>query len=250
MLDHRVLTRQEDTSRDGRTHQGVRTGCGRGESLAGLGKTAGVLMSVVLVSVALWGQSAESNTGATTAANNPGFLQLPVAHAHFGSWCTGYLTISPENIRFEANGVRGKEDHSFQLTRGQVVFVNYWIAAGQMINAVEIRTPMKNYHFWLLPSAAYFQAGAHWRPTAAASADTLLVSLHYWKNTGKVPDLAAVSAVLAQARAQAAAQASTGQASASGGDASQKMNDHLYVNGYASQVTTNTINTINHMSHW
>jgi hypothetical protein len=184
----------------------------------------------------------------------PVTLNLPVAHAHFGSLCVGYLRISPDGVRYDAVRSHGKDQHSFQLKRDQVQFLNYWVLAGQPMNAVEIRTANKNYHFWLMPSEADLQASV-WRPVAAAASDSLLLALYYWRLTGEVPTLEAVNAALIQARVQAATSLDMASANPAGngtinGDAWKKVNDNMFINNVTSNVTAHTMTTIGHMSHW
>jgi len=211
-----------------------------------LRETALITVSALLLSVSLFAQQAPPPPP-TNLTGDPASLQLPVAHSHFGSWCMGYLTITPEGIRYEPV-TKGKEGHSFQLNRSEVTFLNYWMLAGQPMNAVEIRTARAVYHFWLLQSPDVLSVRqTSWRPVEAAPADSLLVSLRYWGVTGRVPSLAAVNLAIAQARAMMARNDSSNN---SFDDAAKKMNDHMFVNGYGATVTTNTINTINHMSHW
>jgi len=255
MTDHRIVPTQDRANHlkiADQTASAARASSA--DSLAYLRKTALLLLGAWLLSVSVCAQSAAPPVPAAPDVNDSGPLQFPVAHAHFGSWCMGYLTITPEEVRYQAVGSHGKDEHSFQMKREQVLFLNYWVLASQPMNAVEIRTANKNYHFWLMQSAADLQVGAHsaWRPVAAAPSDTLLVSLYYWRVTGNVPSLAAVTMALVQARADAA-NAAMAQASAPGSindDVLKKVNDHLYVNNYSSSVTSHTINTINHISHW
>jgi len=257
MTSHRSVQRQEQVHQFNVANHNIST---PGRSAAGplghLSMTV-VLLGSLLLSLSVWAQTAPPPPPtANTQINSPEPLKLPVAHAHFGSWCMGYLTITPQEVRYDAVRSHGKDEHSFSVTREQVLFLNYWLLAGQPMNAVEIRTATKNYHFWLMQSAEELQlTHSSWRPVQAAASDTLLLSLYYWKVTGNVPNLMAVNQALVAARAQAAT-AAMAQANAAGapgtnnGDAWQKMNDHMFVNDYSSKVTTSTINSINHMSHW
>ncbi len=215
-----------------------------------------LLVGSVLLSVCMCGQSANPAVPLTDAEINSSVpVKLPVAHAHFGSWCVGYLTISNDGIRFDAVRSHGKDQHSFQLKREQVQFLNYWLLGGQPMNAVEIRTGNKNYHFWLMQSEADLQASG-WRPVAAGAADSLMLTLYYWRVTGNVPTLAAVNAALIQARVNAgnAALAQAGQTGTGtgtmNGDARKKVNDDMFINNVTSNVTSHTMSTISHMSHW
>jgi hypothetical protein len=218
-------------------------------SPVGLRETAVIAISSLLLSVSLLAQQAPPPP--TNVTGDPTSLLLPVAHSHFGSWCMGYLTITPEGVRYEPVGSQGRNGHSFQLNRSDVTYLNYWMIAGQLINAVEIRTARAVYHFWLLqsPADALSVRQPSWKPVEAAPADSLLVSLRFWSFTGRVPNLASVNLAIAQARATLARN-NNNDNNSSFDQAARKMSDHMFVNGYGSTVTTNTINTINHMSHW
>lgn len=215
-----------------------------------------VLLGSLLLTLSLYAQTSNLPApGSNGEINNSAQLKLPVAHAHFASWCMGFLTIAPDEIRYDAVRSHGKDEHSFSLKREQVLFLNYWVLAGQPMNAVEIRTATKNYHFWLMQSAGELQrTDAGWRPVEAAASDSLLLSLYYWRVTGTVPSFAAVNAALAQAKLQAAASASAAQAGAPGNgapsDLYERLNQHMFVNSYTDSATVNTINSINRMSHW
>lgn len=209
-----------------------------------------VLLGLLPISLSLYAQTPAPRPN--PAINNFATLKLPVAHAHFGSWCMGLLTIAPDGIRYDAVRSRGNDEHSFSLSREQVLFLNYWVLAGQAMNAVEIRTATNIYHFWLMQSAAELERPhSSWKPVEAASSDSLLLSLYYWRVTGTVPNFGAVNAALVRAKMHLGAAPPAG---ASGNGASsdvyEKMSQHIYANTYSQSSITNQINSINHMSHW
>ncbi len=119
----------------------TRSGARKGIGLQGGLRKVMVVLGLLVLSLSLYAQTGNlpaerANTGIT----NPAELKLPVAHAHFGSWCMGFLTIAPGEIRYDAVRSHGSDDHSFSLKREEVLFLNYWALAGQPMNAVEIRT--------------------------------------------------------------------------------------------------------------
>ena len=210
-----------------------------------------VLLGLLLVSVSLCAQT--SNLAAPVPnqlINNPVPLKLAVAHAHIGTWCKGYLTIAPDSIRYDVVQSHGKDDHSFSLNRDEVLSVNYWVFAGRPVNAVEIKTATKNYHFWLMRSARALDT--HWMPIEAAAPDSLFVSLYYWRETGNVPNLALVNLAVARARMQLGTAMAQAGAPGNGamGDAYSKLNDRIYTNTYSQGSVTHQIDSISHMSHW
>jgi len=234
---------------EGRPHIRKRTAI----SPVGFRETAVIALSSLLLSVALFAQQAPPPPP-TNVTGDPASLRLPVAHSHIGSWCMGYLTITPEGVQYEPVRSQGREGHSFQLNRSEVTYLNYWMIAGQLINAVELRTARAVYHFWLLQSPADGLSARQpsWRPVEAASADSLLVSLRYWSFTGRVPNLASVNLAIAQARATLARNNNNDDNNNNNAvdQAAKKMDDHMWVNANSARVTTSTINSINHMSHW
>jgi hypothetical protein len=228
----------------------TRSGARKGIGLQGGLRKVMVVLGLLVLSLSLYAQTGNlpaerANTGIT----NPAELKLPVAHAHFGSWCMGFLTIAPGEIRYDAVRSHGSDDHSFSLKREEVLFLNYWALAGQPMNAVEIRTATKNYHFWLMQSARALE-GMHssWSPVIAAPSDSLLLSLYFWKVTGNVPNYAAVNAALARTKLQLAQAGASGNGSSN--DAYEKMNQHIYADTYSNSSVHNQINSISHMSHW
>ena len=94
--------------------------------------------------------------GAQTVANpSPlegpsGALQLPVGHQHTGSWCLGYLYITPDEIRYEVVKPDRFKNHAFRIQRSQIEALGEWIILGQPQNATEIKFQHLTYHFWLL----------------------------------------------------------------------------------------------------
>jgi hypothetical protein len=233
-----------------------RSGTGQGSGLQGGRCKVTVLLSSLLLSVSLYAQTNNSPAPQSNGEiKNSAPLKLPVAHAHFGSSCMGFLTITLDAIRYDVVRPHGKDDHSFSLKREQVLFLNYWVLAGQPMNAVEIRTATRNYHFWLMQSAQELQLpDSSWRPIQAAASDSLLLSLYYWRVTGTVPNFSAVNAALARAKLQAASAAQTAQAGASANGAANnpydKMAQHSFVDAFSQGSIYRQMNSINSMSHW
>jgi hypothetical protein len=226
-------------------------GSGRGFGLQGRPCKTMVLLGLLLMPLSLCAQTSNlSAPESNRQINNPVPLKLPVAHAHIGTWCKGNLTIAPDSIRYDVVKSHGKDDHSFSLNREEVLSVNYWVFAGQPINAVEIKTATKNYHFWLMQSARALDT--HWMPIEAAASDSLLLSLYYWKETGNVPNLSLVNLAVARARLQLGTAMAQGGASGNGAmsNAYAKLNNRIYTNTYSQSSVSNQINSINHMSHW
>src|SRR5579864_3615721 len=170
MTDHRSVRIQEHGKEGEIAKQQLSTARKSGAGSRNRLSKVVVLVGSLLLCVSLYGQASRPSTPlANVEINNSAQLKLPVAHAHFGSWCMGLLTITPEAIRYDAVRPHGKDDHSFSLKREQVLFLNYWVLTGQPLNAVEIRTATKNYHFWLMQSAEDLQfTHSSWKPVEAA----------------------------------------------------------------------------------
>jgi hypothetical protein len=106
-------------------------------------------------------------------------VRFPVAHAHTGSWCMGYLYISADSIRYEVVRPEKDKKHSFQIARSELIAVQQWILLGTPQSATEIKTAHAAYHFWWMPTEDDLQPGqpSHFNPRSAAPPDTLIAAL-------------------------------------------------------------------------
>jgi len=172
---------------------------------------------------------------AGTAADNPG-QRFPVAHAHFGSWCVGYLSLASDSIRYDVVWPDRDKAHSFHLLRSDMTTVRQWMFGNQAINAVEIRTAHATYHFYLMQSEADLRQDRHpkWRPTEAAASSTLIAALQGAARPTS-PGLAAI------ATPAAATVLSQPSASLSSSSLSSSSLTNLATRGYAG-LRGNTLN--------
>lgn len=115
------------------------------------------------------------NSGQAGPAGNA--LRFPVAHMHIGTWCMGYLYVTPDELRYEVVAPDKDKAHSFQLKRSDLKAVQPWNLFGQVQNIAEIKTSHANYHFYLLRSDADLALGRQWRVANAAAATTLLSAI-------------------------------------------------------------------------
>src|SRR5579863_8957950 len=76
-------------------------------------------------------------------------VRLTVAHQHFGSWCWGYLYISPEEMWFQVGVPARFATHSFRVPLSQIT-AREWVVMGQPQKVTEIKFGRSTYHFWLL----------------------------------------------------------------------------------------------------
>ena len=128
---------------------------------------------------------AAANTPSTSTASNASDTdnetqqRFPVAHAHFGTWCMGYLSITSDSIRYEVLRPERDKGHSFRLKRTEIAAVRPWVFGNRPTNAVEIRTAHQTYHFWLMQSETDLREDRKpgWRPAEAAPANVLMAAL-------------------------------------------------------------------------
>lgn len=106
-------------------------------------------------------------------------VRFPVAHAHTGSWCMGYLYISTDSIRYEVIRPDKDKKHSFQISRSDLTSVQQWILLGTPENATEIKTAHAAYHFWWMPNENDLQPGqpSLFNPRDAADPGTLIAAI-------------------------------------------------------------------------
>ena len=212
--------------------------------------TVKVLSFLLFSASLLLGQIKPPPAPGTPDGNQP-YVQFPVAYAQDGSWSLGNLTITGDGVRFYGWSPRKGGLQTFRLNRSELTSVNRWMNGANKLNAVEIRTASKIYHFWVLQAAASYVTvhQPEWTPANAGPADFLLVSLYYWMGTGEVPEQALGNAALARAVVDP-----NNPDAVPGNDnfaaAARKVNDHLDVNIHGNETMTHSISTINHMSHW
>src|SRR5260370_1768534 len=136
-----------------------------------------LMLSVISPSSCLLLGNAEASIPQTTSPTNE--VRFPVAHAHTGSWCMGYLYISADSIRYEVVRPDKDKKHSFQIARSELTAVQQWVLMGTPQNAAEIKNAHAVYHFWWMPSEDDLQPGqpSHFNPHNAALPDTLIAAL-------------------------------------------------------------------------
>jgi len=137
------------------------------------------VLAPLLCFASLAAQSAQQQNAPAVVANAApaGEARFPVAHAHFGGVCRGYLYVSPERLRYDVVQPEKDKNHSFQILRSDVVAVQPWILAGRAQNITEIRTARSIYHFWLLPKDADVNSTGLFNGGAAAPAATLIAAI-------------------------------------------------------------------------
>lgn len=106
-------------------------------------------------------------------------VRFPVAHAHTGSWCMGYLYISADSIRYEVIRPDKDKKHSFRISRSDLTAVQQWILLGTPEKATEIKTAHAVYHFWWMPNENDLQPGqpSIFNPRDAADPSTLIAAV-------------------------------------------------------------------------
>jgi hypothetical protein len=114
--------------------------------------------------------------GTSSPANE---VRFPVAHAHTGSWCMGYLYISADSIRYEVIRPDKDKKHSFRISRSDITAVQQWILLGTPEKATEIKTTHAVYHFWWMPNENDLQPGqpSLFNPRDAADPGTLIAAV-------------------------------------------------------------------------
>ena len=106
-------------------------------------------------------------------------VRFPVAHAHMGSWCMGYLYISAGGLRYEVIRPDKDKNHGFRISRSDLTAVQQWMFLGTLEEATEIKTARAVYHFWLMPNENDLQPGqpSLFNPRDAADPGTLMTAL-------------------------------------------------------------------------
>ena len=116
---------------------------------------------------------------ASLAQNPPPATQsrFPVAHAHVGSVCFGYLYVSPDGIRYDVARPDKDKAHAFTIARSELKAVQPWNLFGQIQNAAEIRTARATYHLWLLKNDADVEGIRFWNPNNTAPVAPLMSAI-------------------------------------------------------------------------
>jgi hypothetical protein len=107
--------------------------------------------------------ASKNSSGASDAQNTtPKFLdfplRFPVAHQHAMSWCYGYLSISPDKVRYDMVQPRG-EEHSFEVARSEIKAAKQWVVLGTPLPVIELRLAHSTYHFRWLSNPAEVTTG-------------------------------------------------------------------------------------------
>ncbi len=66
-------------------------------------------------------------------------VRYPVAHAHAGSFCSGYLYLSRDAIRYEVTSPEHDKSHGFDHKKSDLTVVGQWRFWGQPIEATEFK---------------------------------------------------------------------------------------------------------------
>ncbi|PYT96582.1 MAG: hypothetical protein DMG38_23225 [Acidobacteria bacterium] len=135
---------------------------------------AGLLASAIFLSRVSCTVAAAQQTGALASE-----VRFPVAHAHTGSWCLGYLYISADSIRYEVIRPDKDKKHSFRVSRSDLTVVQQWVLLGTPEKATEIKTAHGAYHFWWMPNENDLQPGqpSLFNPRDAADPSTLIAAI-------------------------------------------------------------------------
>ena len=141
-------------------------------SIATLALTALLASEIPLLSVC-------AVAAAQQAAAPTTEVRFPVAHAHTGSWCMGYLYISTDSIRYEVIRPDKDRKHSFRISRSEITAVQQWVLLGTPEKATEIKTAHAVYHFWWMPNENDLQPGqpSLFNPKDAADPSTLIAAV-------------------------------------------------------------------------
>ncbi len=136
------------------------------------------LLAVLALNVSTTAQTYARN-GMPPRAMGPGVDRFPVAHVHTGSYCLGYLYITPDRIIYEVARPLYIGDYGFEVLRSEVVAVRPWETKGLRSNATEIKTAKGVYHLWLLPSEDDLDARrpSQFNPSQSAPAAKLISAL-------------------------------------------------------------------------
>lgn len=102
-------------------------------------------------------------------------VRFAVAHEHEGSWCLGWLYVTPEFVEYVVGQPPGGA-HSFRIKRSEVLSLTSWTVKGQATNALEMKTEHATYHFWWLANERDVQTGKpyQWSPPDVAPPDTIV----------------------------------------------------------------------------
>ncbi len=111
------------------------------------GATLLCLLALAIFSRSLGAQTV-ANPSPPVSPNST--LRLPVGHQHNGSWCLGYLYVTPDEVWYEVVKPDRFKNHAFRIQRSQIEILRQWVILGQPQNATEIKFQKATYHFWLL----------------------------------------------------------------------------------------------------
>jgi hypothetical protein len=142
-------------------------------SITALAPTAFLVSAIPLLCVARTVAAAQQTAALASE------VRFPVAHAHTGSWCMGYLYISADSIRYEVIRPDKDKKHSFRISRSDLTAVQPWILLGTPEKATEIKTAHGAYHFWWMPNEDDLQPGqpSLFNPRDAADPSTLIAAV-------------------------------------------------------------------------
>src|SRR5262245_54103840 len=85
----------------------------------------------------------------TPNGHDNALARFPVAHEHISGWCLGYVYLYVGSISYEVTWPAGDHGHSFELGLSNLQ-VGRWVASGQQMRAMELKTATSTYHFWWL----------------------------------------------------------------------------------------------------
>ncbi len=141
------------------------------------------LLTLGLLAVLALNMSAAAQTYAGNESmprtTRPGVDRFPVAHVHTGSYCLGYLYVTPDRIVYEVARPLYIGDYGFEILRSEVIAVRPWETTGSRSNATEIKTAKGIYHLWLLPREDDLDARRppQFNPSQSAPAAKLISAL-------------------------------------------------------------------------
>jgi hypothetical protein len=115
----------------------------------------------------------------TNVASDPQAVRFAVAHQHTGSWCFGYLYVSPAAISYVVTTPAKDQNHSFTFQRSQITSVKPWVRDQQTLKAVRFTIGNTAYHFWWMPNEEVVQTGRpyQWNPSDAADPQQLIATI-------------------------------------------------------------------------
>ena len=95
------------------------------------------------------GIPADEDGAQLVKAGNDPVIRYPVAHAHAGGGCAGYLYFSHSKIWYEVERPEGDKRHSFDYNRSDLTNANQWTIWGQPNEAAELKFSNGTvYHFF------------------------------------------------------------------------------------------------------